>query len=491
MIVKDATGKDAAGKIRFPEPPDPSARQASGPTQASGQARPTAGNQPPIIKTPGALPPSGPVDSASFADGEDQASGLSSSIILVSAAFIAVAIGWASYAELDEVTRADGRVIPSSKTQVIQSSEAGVVQDILVRLGQRVKKGDVLIRLDDTTTASSLGESVARAQALKARIARLRIENAGDPTAGFSCPDGVNADVCANEANLLTARHQSYLKSVSVFAERIQQRRRELAETRSNIDRLSESLGLAKNELTLLEPLAKRKLVSQIDYIRVQRDVADLQGQIRTGAESVGRIEASLREAELQSQQVELQFRQDALSELTEHLAELAVLGQTIVGAEDRVSRTDIRSPVDGIVNNLAINTVGGFVTAGTAVVDIVPVDDKLLVEAQVRPSDIAFIRPGQDATVKVTAYDFSIYGGVDGIVDRVSPDSVLDPDTRETFYTVLVRTDIAELERDGQKFPILPGMVTQVDILTGKKTILQYLLKPINKAREEALRER
>ncbi len=488
------TVEDAAKKIRFPEPPDPAARQSAGPAQPSGLTQPPPDIQPPIINAPGAPPPSGPtglVGSGGFADNEDQSSGLSSSIILVSAAFIAVAIGWASFAELDEVTRADGRVIPSSKTQVIQSSEPGVVQDIFVRLGQRVKKGDVLIRLDDTTTASSLGESVARAQALKARIARLRIENAGDPATGFSCPDGVNADVCANEANLLTARHQSYLKSVSVFAERVQQRRRELAETRSNINRLTESLSLAENELTLLEPLAKRRLVSQTDYIRAQRDVADLQGQIRTGAESVGRIEASLREAELQSQQVELQFRQDALSELTEHLAELAVLGQTIVGAEDRVSRTDIRSPVDGIVNNLAINTVGAFVTAGTAVVDIVPVDDKLLVEAQVRPSDIAFIRPGQEATVKVTAYDFSIYGGVDGIVDQVSPDSVLDPETRETFYTVLVRTDIAELERDGQTFPILPGMVTQVDILTGKKTILQYLLKPINKAREEALRER
>ena len=488
------TVKDAAKKIRFPEPPDPATRQASDPTMTSDPAQSSAGIVPPIIGAPGARPPSGltgPTGSGSFEDNEDKSSGPSSSIILVSAAFIAVAIGWASVAELDEVTRADGRVIPSSKTQIIQSSEPGVVQDIFVRLGQRVKKGDVLIRLDDTTTASSLGESVARAQALKARIARLKIENAGDPTAGFSCPEAVNASVCANEANLLAARHQSFLKSVSVFAERVKQRRRELAETRSNIDRLTESLGLAKNELTLLEPLAKRKLVSQTDYIRVQRDVADLQGQIRTGAESVGRIEASLREAELQSQQVELQFRQEALTELTEHLAELAVLGQTIVGAEDRVSRTDIRSPVDGIVNNLAINTVGAFVNAGTAVVDIVPVDDKLLVEAQVRPSDIAFIRPGQDATVKVTAYDFSIYGGVDGVVDQVSPDSVLDPETRETFYTVLVRTDIAELERGGQTFPILPGMVTQVDILTGKKTILQYLLKPINKAREEALRER
>jgi adhesin transport system membrane fusion protein len=485
MTVKDTARKDMPGKIRFPEPPDPSIRQDYGPAPP-GPAQPAAGLQPAIVSAPDAGGASG-----GLADNDDRSSGPSSSIILVSAAFIAVAIGWASFAELDEVTRADGRVIPSSKTQIIQSSEPGVVQDILVRLGQRVEKGDVLIRLDDTTTASSLGESVARAQALKARIARLRIENAGDPAAGFACPEGVDADVCANEANLLAARHQSFLKSVSVFAERVQQRRRELAETRSNIDRLTESLGLAENELTLLEPLAKRRLVSQTDYIRAQRDVADLQGQIRTGAESVGRIEASLREAELQAQQVELQFRQEALSELTEHLAELAVLGQTIVGAEDRVSRTDIRSPVDGIVNNLAINTVGAFVTAGTAVVDIVPVDDKLLVEARVRPSDIAFIRPGQAATVKVTAYDFSIYGGVDGIVDQVSPDSVLDPETRETFYTVLVRTDIAELERDGQTFPILPGMVTQVDILTGKKTILQYLLKPVNKAREEALRER
>ncbi len=484
MTVKDAARKDAAPDMRFPDPPDPADRQAAGTAQSSNA-------EAPVIKPPSVLPPADPTGAGGFADNEDQASGVSSSIVLLSAAFVAVAIGWASVAELDEVTRADGRVIPSSKTQVVQSSEPGVVQDIFVRLGQRVNRGDVLIRLDDTTTASSLGESVARAQALRARIARLRVEHAGDPVGGFTCPEGVSADVCANETSLLAARHQSFLKNVSVFEARVQQRQRELAETRSNIDRLTESLALAENELTLLEPLAERRLVSQTDYIRVQRDVADLEGQIRTGMESVGRIQAAQREAELQAQQLELQFRQDALSELTEHLAELAVLDQTIRGAEDRVSRTDIRSPVDGIVNNLAINTVGAFVTAGTAVVDIVPVDDTLLVEAQVRPSDIAFIRPGQDATVKITAYDFSIYGGIAGVVDQVSPDSVLDPETRETFYTVLVTTDIAELERDGQTFPILPGMVTQVDILTGKKTILQYLLKPINKARQEALRER
>ena len=202
-------------------------------------------------------------------------------------------------------------------------------------------------------------------------------------------------------------------------------------------------------------------------------------------------MQAELREADLQFEGQTIHFRQEALAELTQKQAELAVVRESMRAAADRVKNTDIRSPVGGIVNTLYVNTVGAFVNAGARVMDIVPVEDQLLVEAKVRPQDIAFIHPGQRATVKVTAYDFSIYGGLDGAVEQVSASSVFDDVTRETYYSVLIKTAKSSLPHNGKENPILPGMITSVDILTGEKSVLNYLLKPINKARAEALRER
>jgi adhesin transport system membrane fusion protein len=357
-----------------------------------------------------------------------------------------------------------------------------------------VKKGDILIRLDSTPTRTSLGEVEARVRALRAQIARLRIEHEGDPSQGFTCPLDLSEtapEVCANEAKLMELRNQNFRKTVEVLKQRVEQRQRELNERRANMERITNNLELARQELKLLEPLAKRNLVSQTDYLRAQRETSDLEGQSNSVREEIGRIEASLREATLQVEEANLRYRQEASAELTKVLAELSIYRETARGAEDRVARTDIRSPVDGIVNSLNVTTIGAFVNAGTHVADVVPIDDQLLIEGRVLPSDIAFIRPGQEAIVKITSYDFSIYGGLAGMVEHVSADTIYDDVAKETFYTVVIRTDQASLSRNGREYPIIPGMVTQVDILTGKKTILQYLLKPINKARQEALRER
>jgi adhesin transport system membrane fusion protein len=217
----------------------------------------------------------------------------------------------------------------------------------------------------------------------------------------------------------------------------------------------------------------------------------ELRGQQAANKETIAKVEAALREARNGSQEVDLQFRQDALAELTKASAELSVISQTAKGAQERLRRTDIRSPVDGVVNTLTVNTVGGFVNAGGHVMDIVPLEDALVVETKVKPADIAFLRQGQPALVKITAYDFSVYGGLDAVVEHVSADSVYDEQARETFYIVQVKTDRSFLHYRGKDFPIMPGMVAQVDILTGKKTVLDYLLKPIIKARQESLRER
>ncbi|HEY9011264.1 MAG TPA: HlyD family type I secretion periplasmic adaptor subunit [Devosia sp.] len=415
-------------------------------------------------------------------------------VILLVTAFLGAALVWASTAEIDELSRAEGRVIPSSKTQVIQSAEAGVVAEILVRRGEQVKRGQQLVRLDDTTTTSSAGEVEAKVRALQAQVARLQIEYEGRAAEGYTCPPDVVTDapaVCDNEAKLLKARLATLEQGKDVLGQRVEQRQRELSEALANKARLEEAFTLAEQKLELIKPMAEKKLVSQTEFLAAQRDVSDTRGQRDAVIESIARLEAGVSEAELQVQQADLQFRQDALNDLTLRLAELASAEQALRGASDRVSRTDIRSPVDGIVNEIAINTVGGFVQPGERLLDIVPLDENLLVEARLKPSDVAFVLPGQPAQIKFSAYDFSIFGGLKGEVQNVSADSIIDPNTRETYYVVLIKTDANALAFNGEELPILPGMVTTVEILTGKKTVLQYLLKPINKARDEAMRER
>lgn len=411
-------------------------------------------------------------------------------IILLIVSFIA----WSAVARIEEIARGEGKVIPVSRTQIIQASEPGVVQEIAVRLGQVVNRGDLIIRLDDTLTTSSLGEAEARQRALRAQIARLKIEETGNVEAAYVCPDDIVKSaplICENEARLLAARRESFRNKLAVLDERLLQRRNELDEANVNIVRLEENARVAQREEDLLAPLVERRLAAQTDLLRVQKELSENSGQLKLVRESLGRIGAAINEASLQRADLALQLQQEALAEKTKALSELSVIEETIRGASDRVARTDIRSPVNGVVNTLDINTIGAYVQPGTVVAGIVPTADTLLVEARLSPSDVAFVRPGQSALVKITAFDFSIYGGLAGHVDTVSADSIVDQHTGETFYLVRVRTDSSELGRDGEQHSIIPGMIASVDIMTGEKTVLDYLLKPINKARDEALRER
>lgn len=414
--------------------------------------------------------------------------------LIVISALLLTFIGWASVAEVQEIARGQGKIIPVSKTQIVQSSEPGVVQEIAVRVGQVVRKGDLILRLDDTVTASSLGESEARARALRAQIARLNLEEKGAFDSEYICPDSlkdVAPEICVNEARLFKARADNIRNKRSVLEERHQQRVKELDEARVNISRLEENQKISQREADSLGPMVKRKLVAQTELLRVQKELTETSGQLDLARESIPRIEAAIKEASLQIQELDLQVEQEALAERTQALAELSVIEATIRGASDRVARTDIRSPVDGIINTLEVNTVGAYVQPGTVIAGVVPTSETLLVEARISPRDVAFVRPGQPALIKVTAYDFSIYGGLEGEVQNISADSLVDQSTGETYYQVLVKTDQAELVRNGKRYAIIPGMVATADIMTGKKTILAYLMKPINKARNEALRER
>lgn len=415
-------------------------------------------------------------------------------VVLIVCGFVFVALLWASWAEMDEISRAEGKVIPSGKTQIIQSAEPGVVTDIFVRAGEHVSAGQELVRLDDTNTSSSAGEVEAQVLALSAQVARLRVEARDTSEAQFTCPaDVLNSapQVCENQSDLLAARLEGLARSEEVLRQRVEQRQRELNEVSASLDSMVRGLALTQERLDLITPLAAKGLVAQTEFLATQAEVNDLKGRMSAAEESRKRLESALVEAGLQVEQAKLQFRQEALTELTLRTAELASTTQQLRGATDRVARTEIRSPVDGVINSIDINTIGAVVAAGTKILDIVPVSDRLLVEAHLKPSDVAFVVPGQEARIKLTAYDFSIYGGIMGTVENVSADSIVDPQTRETYYLVLIAADRTTLAHNGRELPVLPGMVTSVDILTGKKTILQYLLKPINKARQEALSER
>lgn len=415
-------------------------------------------------------------------------------IIALVVATVSAFLIWANWAEVDQISRAEGKVIPSGKIQIVQSAEPGVVSEIMVRSGEQVAAGQLLIRLDDTTTASSAGEVQARVLALQAQTERLRIESEALPPESYRCPNLVALqapDVCDAEIALLKSRLENLTSMSDVLVQRVEQRQREINELGANRTRLQNSLNIAQQRLDLITPMAERGLAAQTDLLALQAEVADLTGQIAASAESAARLDSALREAQLQVQQADRQFRQEALSELTQRRAELASAEQQLRGATDRVSRTEIRSPVDGIVNSIDVTTIGAVVTAGARLMDIVPKSDFLLVEARLKPSDVAFVIPGQLARIKFTAYDFSIYGGLEGTVDNVSADSIVDQNTRETYYLVTVRAEKTALDYKGQELQILPGMVTTVDIVTGKHSILQYLLKPINKVQQEALIER
>jgi adhesin transport system membrane fusion protein len=417
----------------------------------------------------------------------------SASIFIIGALFVAFT-AWASFAEVDEIARGDGKVIPASKTQIIQASEAGVVQEIAVKIGQIVKKNDLIIRLDNTVNTSSLGEQQAKARALEVRIARLKYEQSGSLAGPFPCPADILSaapQICDNEQKLLIARRGNFDNKLSVLKSRLDQREKELDEANANSDRLTKSLVVSDQEATLVDSMVKKGLMAKTEQLRVEREQTELNGQLNLNGETIEKIKSSITEAQLQVEELGLQLQQEALDELTQALADLSVVDETIRGATDKVARTDIRSPVDGIVNTMELNTVGAFVQPGAVVAGIVPTSETLLVEARVSPRDVAFIRPDQDALIKVTAYDFSIFGGIEGKVSNITADSLVDQKTGEPYYQVRVATEKSTLERDGKAYSIIPGMICSVDIKTGRKTILNYLLKPINKAREEAMSER
>ena len=411
-------------------------------------------------------------------------------LLFAIAAFFGVFFAWASWAELDEVTRGEGKVIPSRQVQVVQNLEGGIVAELLVREGAIVERGEVLVRIDDVRAASELRESRQRYLALLGALGRLRAEV--EETEIALAPEVLAEapEVARNEGALYRARRDALQSELEVLRSQATQREQELAELATRIGQLERSHALAVEELEITEPLAASRVVSKVQLLRLQREVSDLAGELEATRLALPRVETALGEARRRIEERQLSFRAEAQRELNAVQAEAAALHEVIAAETDKVSRTEVRSPVRGTVKQLFVNTVGGVIQPGADLIEIVPLEDNLLVEAKVRPADIAFLHPGQAATVKVTAYDFSIYGGLDAVVEDISADTITD-DKGESFYRVRVRTHDNALHKADEPLPIIPGMTTQVDILTGEKTVLDYLLKPILRARERALRER
>jgi membrane fusion protein, adhesin transport system len=457
-----------------------------------GELRPVVPATAPAVPAPARRPSRDDAPFMSDVDAiEHQGPRLFAHLLLLSVAlFFVVFVAWASWAALEEVTRGEGRVIPSRQIQVVQNLEGGILAELRAREGEIVEVGQVLLRIDNVRAASDYREQKGRYLALLATLARLRAEI---DEAAVAFPPEVLAearDQAESEIELFNARQAQLDSELEILRRQAEQREQELAELRSADAQLERSWRLAAEELRITEPLAQQRVVPRIQLLQLQRQVNDLRGELDQTRLKIPRVESALREANKRIEESVLRFRSEALRELSALQAELAGLREVVGAGEDRVLRTDVRSPVRGTVNKIVVQTLGGVIQPGQDLVEIVPLEDTLLVEARVRPADIAFLRPDQQAMVKITAYDFAIYGGLEGQVESISADTIAD-ERGESFYRVRIRTDRNHLGREDDPLHIIPGMTAQVDILTGEKTVLDYLLKPILRARDHALRER
>jgi adhesin transport system membrane fusion protein len=408
-------------------------------------------------------------------------------IVRTAVLVVVLLVAWASLAHVDEVTRGEGRVIPSRQLQLVQSLDGGVVSEILVHEGQVVERDQLLLKIDETRATSGVRESAAQGFALRARQARLRA--LADGTSFVPPPSSSDEEkvIVDGERRLYESRLSEMNTMVAINRQQLQQREQELTEMRARRTSAERSLDLSQQELAKTRPLLASGAVSEVDILRLERDVARARGESEQAGAQIARVQAAIGEAQRKIQETELTFRNDSRKELAEVVGKLNALNEGAVALTDRVDKSQIKSPVRGRVQRLLANTVGGVIQPGKDIVEIVPLDDALVLEARIQPKDIAFIAPGQAATVKFSAYDFSIYGGMAAEVENISPDTVVD-ERGNAFYLVRVRTKGAKFN---DKLPIIPGMTAEVDILTGNKTVMAYLLKPVLKAKAYALRER
>lgn len=393
---------------------------------------------------------------------------------------------WANFAYIDEIARGEGEVIPSGHNQMVQNLEGGIVEEILVKEGEEVQKGQVLLKIDNQKSESSYSSSTIKAQALQAKIARLEAQTQGKE---FKVGKG-SSEFMKNEEVLFQKSKQQLQAKLQGLESQLDQKTQELKEAESSLGYLKNSLDMVTEELQMTRPMVARGVKSKVDFLKLQREANEAQERYNATKLSIPRVKSAVQEIEENIKELTLTYKLDAQEQLNEVKAELEEILASSVALKDQVSRTLVRSPMKGVVQTLFVNTVGGVIRPADNIVEIVPSEQTLLIEVKVKPSDIAFIYYGQKAIVKFSAYDFAIYGGLEGKVVHISADTIKD-EKENVFYSVRIKTEQNYLERKGHKHKIIPGMVANVDIITGQKTVLDYILKPILKTKQYTFSER
>lgn len=399
-------------------------------------------------------------------------------------------ITWASFAEIDEITRGDGDVIPYGQNQVIQNLEGGIVEAILVHEGQMVKKGDKILKINNAQSISKAQTNKIKYEELLAKKYRLEAEAnlrkfKSEPT---NNPELAKHIVLAKDlyrSNMIEFRARD-----NSLVQQIEQKKQEYREAKSKINSLKKSLEYVSQEIEMTAPMVRQGVKSKVDFLKLKREANGIENDIEAAKLSLPRIESSIKEYRQKRIENKQQFMNDAKKELNEVSAELLRIVTQQVAFSDEVKRTIVRSPVDGIVQKLSVNTIGGVIKPGADLVEIVPTNEKLYLEVKIKPSDIAYLHPGAKAKVKVSAYDYAIHGGLKGKIVNISPDTITDKEDN-TFYHVYVETEKNYLGTDDNPLKIIPGMTVSVDIITGKKTVMEYILKPILKSKQYVFSER
>ncbi|USD63015.1 HlyD family type I secretion periplasmic adaptor subunit [Vibrio sp. SCSIO 43140] len=422
--------------------------------------------------------------------------------------FFVCAVAWAAWAEIDKVTVGQGKVIPSSQVQVIQNLEGGLVKEILIREGDIVTQGQQLLLIDDTRFRSDFREREQQVLNLTASVLQLSASLTSviidESKSGSDWRQSVTLDTTKlaypptfeeNNKSLVSRQRAEYRQDLnelrnelSVIDQQVRQKQQDLVEMQARVRNLRNGYNLARDELNITKPLADEGVVPKVELLKLQRQVNDTRRELTSTELKLPALRSAIEEAKLSRIDIAQKFRSEQQEKLNEAQDRLSSMTESAVGLEDRVNRTVVVSPVNGTVKTLNVNTVGGVIQPGMDIVEIVPTEDTLLVEAKIAPQDIAFLRPDLHAIVKFSAYDFTKYGGLDGTLEHISADTTQDEEGN-SFYIVRVRTDKTNFGHD-ETLPIIPGMTASVDIITGKRTVLDYLLKPILSAQNNALRE-
>lgn len=402
---------------------------------------------------------------------------------------IVLFIIWMAVAEVDEIVRGDGEIVPSGENQIVQNFEGGIIEEILVVPGMHVQKGDILIRIDNQKSESSHEANTESVHALKVTVLRLRAEAKDKPFVVTKKMQKEMPKQVARQKSLYDTDLRRYRAKQSIIKVQRQQKKQELSEARSRLKLLKVDLDLINEEVEMTKPMVEKGVTPKVEYLKLQREQNSILKEYTALKESIPRLKNAIVETTERLKEVKYEFHQETKEKLNEALEKLQRTQSSETTLLDQVQRSEVRSPINGIVQSLFVHTIGGSVKPAQELVEIVPSEDTLLVEVKVKPSDIAFIYLGQKAKVKFSAYDFAIYGGLEGEVLQISADSIKD-EKDNTFFIVRIKTDKNYLGSEEKPLKIMPGMTVNVDIITGKKTILDYVLKPILKAKQYSFTE-